>query len=237
LEHGGSDKNQVENLEQILSSLRHEIGNSINSLKITLDVLRENYDRFDDEKKKDYLKRGSDLIARQMKLVEAMKSYTRFDVTEQEEIPFQSLWDQFLTTWSSKLRDNHIRFIQNLEIDPCLVMGNSDAIQQVLSHILDNAVESLDGNEDPFIEIRATVDNGFVVLIVKDNGSGIETKDMQRVFTPLFGTKPGKMGMGLPIARRLLSKMDGRIEIYSSAAEGTEAAIWLRMARYREKRS
>jgi hypothetical protein len=41
---------QIENLEQILSTLRHEIGNSVNSLKVTLDVLRENYDRFDDEK-------------------------------------------------------------------------------------------------------------------------------------------------------------------------------------------
>jgi signal transduction histidine kinase len=71
LEHTGSNKDLVENLEQILSTLRHEVGNSVNSLKITLDVLRENYDRFDDEKRKDYLNRGSDLIARQVKLIEA----------------------------------------------------------------------------------------------------------------------------------------------------------------------
>jgi C4-dicarboxylate-specific signal transduction histidine kinase len=229
LGHAGSNIDQVENLEQILSTLRHEIGNSVNSLKVTLDVLRENYDRFDDEKKKDYLKRGSDLIARQVRLVEAMKSYSRFDVTEQEEISFQSLWEQFLTTWSSKLKDSNIRFIHHLEVGPCLVWGNGKAIQQALTNILDNAVESVEGIEDPTIEMRATEDNGFVMLLVKDNGPGIETKNMQKVFTPLFATKPGKMGMGLPIARKLLSKMDGRIEIYSPSDGGTEAGVWLRI--------
>jgi signal transduction histidine kinase len=209
--------------------LRHEIGNSVNSLKVTLDVLRENYDRFDDEKKKDYLRRGSDLIARQVKVVEAMKSYSRFDVTEQEEISFQSLWEQILTTWSSKLKDSNIRFVNHLEAGPCLIWGNSKAIQQALTNILDNAMESVERTEEPTIELRATEDNGFVMLLFKDNGSGIETKNIQKIFTPLFTTKPGKMGMGLPIARRLLSKMDGRIEIYSPLGGGTEAGVWLRI--------
>jgi len=230
LDHSGTDINQVENLEQILSSLRHEIGNSVNSLKITLDVLRENYDRFDDEKRRDYLKRGSDIIAKQIRLVDAMKSYSSFDVTEQGKIPFQGLWEQFLTTWSDKMEDSHIRFIHHLEIGPCLVMGNSEAVQQALSNILENAVESVEEGEDPLIELTATEDNGFVMLVVKDNGSGIETKNINKVFLPLFGTKPGKMGMGLPIARKLLSKMDGRIEISSPADGGTEAGIWLRIA-------
>ncbi len=45
----------IENLEEILSILCHEMGNPINSLKITLDVLRENYDLFDDIKKKEWI--------------------------------------------------------------------------------------------------------------------------------------------------------------------------------------
>lgn len=229
LEKAGSHRDEVENLEGILSTLRHEIGNTVNSLKITLDVLRENYDRFDDEKKKDYLERGSNLIARQVRLVEAMKSYSRFDVTEKEKIPFKNLWEQFVTTWSDRLKESHIRFIHHLEVGPCLVSGNSEAIQQSLKNILDNAVESLEGIEDPIIELRAAEDNGFVMLLVKDNGSGIETKDMQRIFTPLFATKSDRMGMGLPIARRLLSKMDGHIEIYSPSGGGTEAEVWLRI--------
>lgn len=229
LEHAASNLDQVESMEQILSTLRHEIGNSVNSLKVTLDVLRENYDRFDDEKKKDYLKRGSDIIARQAKIVEAMKSYSRFEVTELEEISFLSLWEKLLTTWSSKLKDRNIRFVHNLEVGPCSVWGNSKAVQQAMTNILDNAMESVEDIEDPTIELRAIGDNGSVTLTVKDNGAGIETNNLQKVFTPLFTTKPGKMGMGLPIARRLLSKMEGHIKIYSHSGGGTEAVVWLRI--------
>ena len=229
MEHKGSNIHEVENLEQILSILRHEIGNSVNSLKVTLDVLRENYDRFDDEKKKDYLQRGLDLIARQVRLVEAMKSYSKFDVTEQGKILFQNLWEELLKVCSGKLKDSPIRFSHHFEVGPCLVRGNSKAIQQALTNVLDNAVESLEGIEDPAIEFKATEDNGFVKLIVKDNGSGIEAENIQKVFTPLFATKPGKMGMGLPIARRLLSKMDGHIEIASTFEGGAEAGVWLRI--------
>ena len=230
MEHTGSNKDLVENLEQILSTLRHEVGNSVNSLKITLDVLRENYDRFDDEKRKDYLKRGSDLIARQVKLIEAMKSYSRFDVKEQEEISFHSFWEQFLTTASNKLKGCNIRLMHDLELEPCLIMGNSKAIHQALTNILDNAMESVEGVEDPTIELKAAKDNDSVMILMKDNGSGIEKKNMQKIFAPLFATKQGKMGMGLPIARRLLSKMDGRIEIESPSGGVTEIRVWLKTA-------
>jgi len=220
---------QVDNLEQILSVLRHEIGNSLNSLKVTFDVLRENYDRFDDEKKKVYLKRGSDLIAKQLRMVEALKSYSSFDVAEQEKISFQSLWEKFLMTWAEKLNGSPIKLVHHLETGPCLVWGNIEAIQQVVTNIVGNAVESVEGAESPIIRLNATEDNGFVMLLVKDNGCGIETKNMQKIFIPLFTSKPGRMGMGLPVARRLLSKMDGRIEILHPATGGTEARVWLRM--------
>ena len=219
---------QVDNLEQILSLLRHEIGNSVNSLKVTFDVLRENYDRFDDEKKKDYLRRGSDLIARQVKIVEAMKSYSSFDAEGHEEISSQSLWKQLLTTLSGKLTDSSINFVHHQYAGTGLVWGNIDAIQKVLANIVDNAMESVEGTENPAIEFSADEDNGFVRFLVKDNGCGIETENRHNIFIPLFTTKPGKMGMGLPIARRLLTKMDGRIEIFGPSSGGTEVKVWLR---------
>jgi signal transduction histidine kinase len=50
---------------------------------------------------------------------------------------------------------------------------------------------------------------------------------MVKIFVPLFTTKPGHMGMGLPIAHKLLCKMGGWIEIESLYGKGTEARVWL----------
>ncbi len=218
----------MENLEHILSTIRHEVGNSINSLKITLDVLRENFDLFDDAKKKDYLKRGSELVARQQDLVNAMKAYSRFNVKEQEEIQFLHFWESFLNAAATKLKDRKIKFVRDHELEPLLIKGNSMALNRVMMNILDNAIQAVEDANDPQVELRVKLNNDFVIILMKDNGCGIKKNDISRAFIPLFTTKPGKTGMGLPIARKLLVKMEGRIEIESPFEDGTEVRVWLR---------
>jgi two-component system sensor kinase FixL len=63
---------------------------------------------------------------------------------------------------------------------------------------------------------------------MKDNGPGIKKNDMSKIFIPLFTTKPGKLGMGLPIARKLSLEMEGHMEIESVFGKGTEARLWLK---------
>jgi len=230
LDQAASNLELIENLEQILSTLRHELGNPVNSLKITLDVLQENYDVFDDDKKKDYLKRVLKLLARQERLVEAMKSYSRFNAKEQEEIPFIRFWEHFLNMTSKRLKDRNIKFIHNLDLKHCLIKANNMALNRVMTNLLDNAMEAVEKVSNPEIGLIASRNNGFVIVAIKDNGPGIRKNDLTRIFIPLYTTKPDKMGMGLPIARKLLSKMDGRIEMKNPFGKGTEVRVWLRTA-------
>ena len=218
----------VENLEQVLSVLRHELGNPVNSLKITLNVLRENYDRFDDEKIRDYLSRGTKLLARQERVIEALKIYSRFNVKKQEEVAFSKLRDQLLNLVSSRVKNGDIGVRHDLGIAPCHVKADCMAMGKVMSDVLENAIDALGGRSRPVIELEALREGDHVVLVVKDNGVGIRKSDMVKIFVPLFTTKPGHMGMGLPIAHKLLSKMEGRIEIKSLYGAGTEARLWLR---------
>lgn len=229
------DMELINNIEVILSTLRHELGNSINSLKITLDVLHENFGLFDDGKKKYYLKKGLNLVARQQKLIEAMKSYSRFNVKAQKEIPFLPFWEQFISMASNQLKDGNIKLIYQLEIGPCLIMVDDIALNKVMTSILDNAIEAVEDVDDPKIELKALMTNHSVMILVKDNGSGINKNDIPKMFIPLFTTKPGMMGMGLPIARKLLLKMEGRIEIKSLSGKGTEVRVWLKTGDSHEK--
>ncbi len=218
----------TENLEEILSVLRHEFGNPINSLKITLDVLRENFDLFDDVKKKSYLKRAAEILARQEQLVEAMKSYSKFNVRKPKKIAFLPFWENFVSMAISKLKAENIKLINNVETGSCHIKADNPALNKVLASILDNAMEALDKVNEPEIEMIASRKNGFIVILTKDNGPGIRKNDMSKIFIPIFTTKPGKMGMGLPIARKLSLEMEGRIEIESDFGNGTEARLWLK---------
>ena len=193
----------IENLEEIISILRHELGNPVNSLKITIDVFRENYDLFDDAKKKTYLKRASELLARQEKLVEAMRSYSKFSVKEKKRIEFLPFWKNFSTMASNKLNERNIKHIETVNAEPCLIKADNPALSKIVANILDNSIEAVEEVDKPTIELKVSRKNSSVVILIKDNGSGIRKKDMSKIFIPLFTTKQGKMGMGLAIAYKL----------------------------------
>ncbi len=227
----------IENIEEILSILCHELGNPINSLKITLDVFRENYDLFDDVKKKVYLKRASELLARQEKLIEVMKSYSKFSVKESKKIEFLPFWEHFSIMAINKLKAANIRLINNFETGSIHIKADNPALNKILAIILDNAIEALEKVNEPEIEMMAWRRNGFVMILMKDNGPGIRKNDIPKIFIPLFTTKPGKMGMGLPIARKLSLEMEGRMEIESVFGNGTEARLWLKTVGNQETES
>lgn len=225
----------IDNLEQILSTLRHELGNSVNSIKVTLDVLQQNYDTFDDEKVKHYLKRSSEAIARQQKLIEAMKSYGKFNATMQQEFAFLNFWNRLISATENRLRDKQIQFQYDHEIESCFVHANEMALHQAIDNLLDNAIEALENRTNPTIEMKALDKGDRLFIMIKDNGPGIKEQDMPKIFTPLFSNKPGKMGMGLPIALKLVSRMNGSIEIDSTVNQGTEAKLWLKQIIYNKQ--
>lgn len=213
--------------EEILSTIRHELGNSVNALKVTLDVLHENYDQFDDEKRKVYVNRGLNLLTRQQDMVEAMKSYAVPPVSPLEEIDFISFWEHFKKIAEAGLKGRNINLICTQDIGNCKVRGYSPALEQALNHLLDNAVEAVMGAPDPEVALTVSRNETTLVIVVRDYGPGISEEDMRRVFIPLYTTKPGKRGMGLPVARRLLAEMGGRLDVETGKGGGILARVRL----------
>jgi len=224
------DRAIVKNLEQIFSSFGHELANSTHALKITLTVLQDNYDRLDDIKRKHYVKRGLDILARQENFIAAMKSYSDFDVLENLEIHFLQFWESFLTKISGRVKSENIKLTRNNNMEPCRVLADESALHKALTNILDNAVEGLENQKNPEIELKTSRTNGHLLIQVRDNGMGISRENPEKIFIPFFTTKPGKMGMGLPIAHKLITKMDGKINVQRLREGGTEVNVWIKTA-------
>jgi C4-dicarboxylate-specific signal transduction histidine kinase len=220
----------IEDLEQIFSILRHEFGNTVNSLKMTLDVLIRNFDTFDDSAKVEFLHRALELVARQHKFLDAMRSYVRAAVDGIEEIPLFFFWSDCLTLARSKLAGKKIGFKQRIQAEPYSIQANSSALCQIIGHLMDNAVEAVSDIESPEIELLAFSRPGSFVVKVLDNGPGIPVEIQPKLFTPFFSTREGHSGLGLAISRKMLSQMDGRLELSNRIPSGTEASMWLKIS-------
>lgn len=219
----------IEDLEQIFSILRHEFGNTVNSLKMTLDVLVRNFDTFDDSAKVEFLHRALELVARQHKFLDAMRSYVRAAVDEIEEIPLIFFWSDCVVLARSKLAGKQIGFKQQIQAEPYSIQANSSAIYQIIGHLIDNAVDAVSDIESPEIELLAFTQSGSFVVKVLDNGPGIPVEIQPKLFTPFFSTREGHIGLGLAISRKLLTQMGGRLELNNRVPSGTEAGMWLKI--------
>jgi two-component system NtrC family sensor kinase len=170
-------------------------------------------------------------VERVASLVKAMKSFGYKDSTEQS---YADLNEAIRTTLT--VARNEVKYVADVILDlgeiPDVLCHRGD-LNQVFLNLLVNAADALtDKGERGEIRISSVVDGPTVVITFADNGPGIPPHIQQSVFEPFFTTKEvGKgTGQGLALARSVLEKHSGSIEVRSVTGEGTEFVVRLPVA-------
>jgi CheY-like chemotaxis protein len=108
------------------------------------------------------------------------------------------------------------------EIDP-------QQLEQVIANLLLNARESLtDGHG--CIRVALTGHDGAVQIGITDDGNGILGENLEKLFEPFFTTKRSGTGLGLPVARQIVERHHGTIEVESRGPNGTTFTVTLPLA-------
>lgn len=110
------------------------------------------------------------------------------------------------------------------------VHGDGLLLRQVLRSLIANAIEAL--GPGGRIVVRGVVADARrrVLLSVADNGPGIAPENLARVGKPFFTTKTRGLGVGLALARRVVERFGGRLEITSASGEGTTVTLHMAAA-------
>lgn len=120
-----------------------------------------------------------------------------------------------LTVLRSKARSRAIAVSLSAAPDLPIVEGYGGELNQVWANLIDNALDA--APESGHVEVTAAVEGPYLVVRVVDNGPGIPPDVQPRLFEPFFTTKPIGVGtgLGLDLARRIVSRHDGQIEVDS----------------------
>lgn len=113
-----------------------------------------------------------------------------------------------------------------------LVQGDSVAIQQTVVNLLTNACAALDAVEElpRRIEITTTTTDGFVEVIVRDNGPGLPNVEPDKLFEAFFTTRPDGLGLGLVISKGLIDLMGGQLWTTAPKTGGAQFHFTLPLA-------
>ena len=88
-----------------------------------------------------------------------------------------------------------------------------ESFHRILYILTTNSLEWLHGVRNPEIRIKAMAREDFCELVFSDNGPGIASELSGRVFEPLYSGREGGRGMGLTIARNIVTFHGGEIEV------------------------
>lgn len=98
----------------------------------------------------------------------------------------------------------------------CVISAPKPQIIRVFTNLISNAVQAVEDREEGrvLVSLRNADRSGWIDILVEDNGPGVPSENLDKLFTPNFTTKSSGTGLGLAICRNIVEKCGGEI-IYS----------------------
>jgi signal transduction histidine kinase len=214
-------------LDYLFFSLAHELGNPINSIKMTLEVLINNFAEYSTATKLEYLGNLHDEFKRLEELLRAIRSFNMFEHLSIKPTDVGAVLENLMQLLGDEIEKK--RLAVKMDIEPGKVLAASDprALHQVLLNLTSNAIDALAASSDPRVSFKVRQSKGQVQITINDNGCGIPDHRKKELFLPFFSGKSQGVGLGLSIVKKLLTQMNGTIEINSRQNLGTEVRIAL----------
>lgn len=213
--------------EEFISTLSHEIRTPLTSIKGFSQTMLSSWDKIDDNKKKEFLEIILNQSKRLISLVENVLNVAKIDSDSSSLILAKINLNKTVSNCINliKISNPDFNFIFNATNKELFSLCDNDKLQQVLLNILDNAVKySIDSKQ---IEIKIKNENDFNVISIKNFGNYIEENKIDKIFEKFYRidsyiqAQTQGSGLGLYIAKNLVEKMQGKIEVKSSIENKT----------------
>ena len=148
-----------------------------------------------------------------------------------EEINIDTLLINLYTKYEQICRKKNILLLLNIPDECCPPFySDEDRLNQIISIFLDNAVSYSPPESE--ISLNASAGKNELIITIIDHGIGISDKDKPFIFNRFYQcdksrTQREHFGLGLSIANELVSKLDGRIQLFNTTGGGCTFKIFL----------
>ena len=217
---------------EMAAAIAHEVKNPLAGIQVMAGLLKRRLPKGDDDQVvlNDIINEAQ--IAN--KIVVDLLEFVRPINVQVEPVSIDALVRDTLSKQRGQGRGQGIVVDARLPVGLPGVPGDETLLRQLLTNLLINAYEALDGYGRVTITARfepvdesATVpgepveERGRVVLEVTDDGPGIPEDVTEKIFSPFFTTKPRGSGLGLAIVRKIVDAHDGGIDVLARPEGGT----------------
>lgn len=155
-------------------------------------------------------------------LVKSMRNFSRLDEAEMKKADINEGLRSCLLMIGHQFKDKNIELTTEYGDIP-MVDCFPAQLNQVFLNLISNAIHAVEEKTEGKIHVSSSLEEGYVVVRVKDNGKGIPKHIQDKIFDPFFTTKPvGKgTGLGLSICYNIVQKHKGQLYFETTEGVGT----------------
>jgi two-component system sensor kinase FixL len=162
------------------------------------------------------LEQIGDQAVRAAEIVRRLRDAVRPEPEPREVVSVDDLVGEAVGSVAADARDGAVELRVDVATGLPAVHGSRLELVLVLANLLANAIDATAATAPAGRAVTVTATragDGLVRTTVADNGSGVEPDVADRLFEPFVSTRAGRLGLGLPIARRIAEAHGGRVEM------------------------
>ncbi len=218
---------------EFLSHMSHDLRTPINGILGMLTIMERSQD--DPKQQRECRRKIRVSTEHLLSLVNDVLQFSKLDkgrpAVAEEPFDLHDTLENCITLMSTKAEERKIRLVRReVSIQHRRLIGDPLHLQQVLIHIIDNAVKYNKPNGSVFVQVKETACRdgvSYYRFVVEDTGIGIEEDFKEHIFEPFTQQNQGARthyngtGLGMSIVKELVEQMKGTIEVDSQVGEGS----------------
>lgn len=237
LEENMRQSQKLQSLGVLAGGIAHDFNNILTPIIGYAEMAQE--DITEPDKLDFYLQRIAQGSQRAKELVRQILTFSRHSTSKKEPLSMNAVISEAAKLIRATLPAT-IEIKLDISSTPGIILGDPTQIHQVIINLCTNAAQAMKDSKG-IIDIslqKISIGNNpdddiapgsYILLRVRDNGSGMPPEIIERIFEPFFTTKEVGQGtgMGLSVVHGIIKGLDGYIKVDSCSGQGTEFRIFV----------
>lgn len=209
---------------RIARTIAHEVRNPLTNVNLALEQLKSEIQGFNEDHAMyfDIIYRNCDRINQLLTQLLNSSKPTELQCSNKS---INTLMDEVLEQIPQRFKMDKIKIVKDYASDIPDVPMDAEKVRIAMMNIISNSVEAI-GQEGGEILIKTEFADDKCKVIISDNGPGIKSESLNRIFEPFFSGKPKATGLGLTTALTIMLNHKGSIEVESEAGKGSAFTVY-----------
>ncbi len=210
---------------EMAKQIAHEIKNPLTPMKLSVQYLLRAWDEQQDFES--YLKRVSTTLIEQIDqlhvIANEFSNFAKMPQANRKKVKIVDKLESVLSLFEKSKKDIH--FHLEVEDRDLTIFADNDQLISVFNNVIKNAVQAIPRDQSGNINITVQKKSPNVLLTFSDNGRGMDSETIKKIFMPNFTTKSSGMGLGLSIVKNIVKNSGGEIWFETTQFIGTSFYI------------